>query len=713
MATLQKIRDRGTLLIIVVGVALLAFVLGDFLMSGTTVMDRVRDRAFVVDGETISTQEFADRIAAFEEFQRMLSNEPLDENMQTQIREAVYEQMVRERLIRSQATKLGLTVTTAELNDMVHGEFISPILLQLPFFLDPQTGMFSRGALIEFITAVNTTSQNPHEQAVLDQYRALWLFIEDMIITQRLEEKYISLLANAVMINDTEVKNNFELSQRNADIAFTMQSFFSIPDSLVTVTDREIRDFYNRHRNNFRLETPLVRLSYFMTEIFPSDEDFANVEAEAIRAADELAVTANPAMVVADFSETPFINAFVNENLLSPAQIEFVREASIGDTRGPVREGDVFQVFQLVDRTVAPDSVHLRMMAVPMASAFGQDSLVLNFVDSIYTEIRGGRAFADVANSLNPQSDGGDVGWAREIDLIAFGADVVRTVFSAPVGQPVRLSMPGQELILQVEARTRPITKHKLAVINMPVVPSERTTNNIDNELNQFVSHPEVSTRFNELAAERGYMIMPNILVAANEFGLGMGMARVPGSRQVITWAANERRMGSVRRFDLTNMRIVARVEEIIPAGTMPLSEVTSGIRTRLMNDRKAEHIISELNAQNLNTLEAFAEAKNSRVDTVRFVNFNTRNITGLGSEPVLNAVSAFAPINAIKGPMQGNMGVYVASVIERTQGAEEFDADQQRNIIFSENAHRLQMQSIDVLRGKLGVEDHRFRFGW
>jgi peptidyl-prolyl cis-trans isomerase D len=708
MATLQKIRDRGTLLVIIVGVALVAFVLGDLLTSGTTFMDRTRDRAFVVNGETVPTAEYAERIAEFEEFHRMMSGgEPLDENTQAQIREQVYQQMVRERLIRSQAAKLGLTVTAAEINDLVYGEFISPVLQQLPLFMDPQTGMFSRGRLVEVLEIISINSPNSDPQ-----YHSLWMFIENAVVSQRLEDKYLSLLANTVVINDTEARNAFELSQRNADIAFAMQSFFSVPDSAVTVTDKEIRDFYNRHKDNFRLETPLVKLSYFVQEITPSADDFANVEAEARRAVEELAASTNPAAVVADYSETPFRDVFVNENLLTPSQVEFVRSAAIGDVQGPTREGDLFQVYKLIDRTVAPDSVHLRMMAIPMASAFGQDSPVLNFVDSIYAEMRGGRAFAEVANSLNPQSNGGDVGWARELDLIgSFGADVTRAVFSAPVGQPVRLSVPGQELILQVEERTRPITKHKLALINMPVVASERTTNNIDNELNQFVSVSDVSARFNELAAERGFMIMPNMTVSASDPGLGMGMSHISGSRQVITWAANERKTGTVRKFDLTNVRIVARVDEVIPAGTAPLSEVSTGIRMRLMNERKAEHIIASLNGRSLNNLDAFATAMNSNVDTVRFVNFNTRNITGLGNEPVLNAVSAFSPMNTVTAPVQGNMGVYVASVIDRTQSAEVFDAEVQKEMMFGEAAHRLQMQSVEVLRNKLGVEDNRFRF--
>ena len=714
MATLQKIRDKGVLLVIVVGVALAAFVLGDLLMSGGTLMERGHTRAFVVDGNVVSIDEYHNRVALFEEIQRMLGRQ-LDENTTAQIREAAYQQMVRERLIGGQARRLGLTVTVAELNDLIHGTHISPILThELPFFINPETGMFEREWLVEFhsIAHLDTRDMHPHHRALVQERHDMWMFIEQMVALHRLEEKYLTLLSSAVMVNDVEDRKTFELSQQNADIAFAMRHFFTVPDADVTVTDREIRDFYNQHRNNFMMEAPLVQISYFVREIFPSDDDFANVEAEAFRAAEELATATNPAIVVSDFSDTPFFDVFLNENLLTPSQVEFVRTAAIGEVQGPTRDGDVFQVYKLVDRIVAPDSIQLRAIPVQMPTIFEQDSLVLQFADSLYNAIRGGTSFIDVANSIDPRSNGGEVGVVREIDLLMHGlsTDVIRAAFAAPVGQPFRVSIPGQELILQVDDRTRPITKHKIAVVNMPVIPSERTTNNVDNELNQFLALPDVGPRFNELAAERGFMIMPSASVPAS----APGLARIPGTRQVITWAANERRMGSVRRFDLPNLRIVARVDNITPAGPVPLSEVQEDIRMQLLNDRKAELIINELEAQNLTSLDAFATAMNSQVDTVRFVNFTTQRISGLGHEPVINAVSAFAPLNTVQGPMRGNMGVFVASVIERTQGADELDVqlqEFQRQMRANENTERLQGQSIAVLRNKLGVRDYRFRF--
>ena len=179
--------------------------------------------------------------------------------------------------------------------------------------------MFSRMALIEFLNVINTASPNPQEQQLVNQYKSLWLFIENMIITQRLEEKYISLLSNAVIVNDVEAKTSFDLSQQNADLAYVMQNYFTIPDSAVTVTDKEIRDFYDTHKKSFNAETPLVKISYFTVPINPSDDDLQKLH-------NNLKLFAQlqqhqPATVVADYSDTPYRDVYMGENLLTPSQL--------------------------------------------------------------------------------------------------------------------------------------------------------------------------------------------------------------------------------------------------------------------------------------------------------------------------------------------------------------------------------------------------------
>ncbi len=709
MATLQKIRDRGVLLVIVLGVALLAFILGDLLTSGTTLFNKTKDKAFVVNGDIVSTTEYFDTVSEWEEFQKMMNGEnSLNETTTAQIREAVFQQMVSERILNSEAKKIGLTVSKEEINDLVHGENISPILTQqVPFFIDPQTGVFNKNMMVEFLNNINNVNENAsyEEKALVNRYKSLWLFIEKMIKYQHLQEKYNMLLTNAIMVNDAEAKSNFDLSKQNADMIYVAKNYYAIADSLCNVSEKEIKEFYDQNKEVFKMNVPMAKISYFTREIQPSDDDFAEVEKEAHKAYEQLKSTSNVATVVADYSETPYHDIYVSRSLLSPEQISFVQSAEISQIHGPVRDGNSYKIYQLIDQKVAPDSIRLQVMAVP--ETMGQDSIITHFVDSLYNVIKEGTSFADVANSLNPQSNGGDIGWVREIDLLALGTDVTKTVFDAPIGELHRMKVPGQRIIFQVKDKSKPVKKYKLATIDMPVLVSEKTSNNVDNELNQFVSSPDINKNFNTLAVEKNYQVMPSYSISAQDFML----AQIPNSRQIINWAVNEKKMGTVRKFDLTNLRVIARVDNVYSAGTAPLSEVSSSIRARLMNEKKAEKIIAQLNGQNLNSIDDYATAMDATTDTVRFVNFNTQNITGVGYEPKLNAFATFAPINQVMKPVKGNMGVYVVEVINRTQEEGEYNAETQKNTMLGRNFYRIQQQALNVLRDMLGVEDNRYRF--
>ena len=707
MATLQKIRNRAGLLIAVIGVALLAFILGDLLTSGNTFFRKYQDKAFVVDGDIVSTQQYFDRVSEWEEFQKMISGEnTLDENATSQIRDIVYQQMVKERLLDLQAEKLGLSVSKEEINDLVHGEVISPLLQQLPLFVNPETGMFDKSALVNFIATINTdeSTLQPEQVAMVRQYKTIWLFLENLIKYQRLEEKYGALLSAAVMPNDVEAKTIFAQSQQDADIIYAVQNYYTIPDSLVNVTDAEIKSFYNENQHLFKTDVPMAKISYFAKDIVPSDEDFDEVESMTSEVYEKLLTTQNVSSVVSDYSDQPFRDVYVANNILTPDQRSFVKSANVSDVYGPFRDGNTFKLFKYMGKTVAPDSARIRMIALPQSMT--NDSLITAIIDSLHAVIEGGENFADVANQLNPQSNGGELGWVREIDLEQGGPEMTQKVFSSAAGSVSKIKMPGQLALIYVEEKTAPVEKYKLAVVNMPVIVGDKTQNNIDNELNQFVSDPEIATKFTEMAREKGYSVVPSFSISANDHSL----SQIPSSRQIINWAFNEKE-GAVKKFDLSKSRVIARVDKLIPSGVAPLSEVSDFIKSKLLRDKKADKITEQLASKNLTTLSDYAEAMGSEIDSVRFVDFNTTNITNLGNEPVLNAYAAYAPLNTVLGPLKGNMGVFVINVISREKSEEEYNAQQQKLDLQSNTMYRLQSQAIEVLKDKLEVEDNRYKF--
>lgn len=707
MATLQKIRNRAGLLVAVIGVALIAFILGDLLTSGNTFFRKYQDKAFVVDGDIVSTQQYFDRVTEWEEFQKMISGEnSLDENSTSQIRDIVFQQMVKERILDLQSKKLGLAVSKEEINDLVHGESVSPLLQQLPLFVDPQTGVFDKDALLGFLSTINADEATlpPEQVAMVREYRSIWLFIENLIKYQRLEEKYGLLLSSAVMVNDVEAESTFSYSQESADIMYAVKNYYSIPDSVASVTDADVKKFYSENQHMFKTDVPIAKVTYFTKEIVPSDEDFDEIESMTPEVHEKLLTTANPASVVSDYSDVPFNDVYVSAKSLTPDQRSFVQSADVSDVYGPFRDGDSFKLFKYIAKTVAPDSVRIRMIGIPENML--NDSLVTAFVDSLHTVIKEGKDFSEVANELNPQSNGGEVGWVREIDLLQAGPDVAQKIFSIPVGTVSKLNMPGQQALIYVEEKTKPVDKYKLAVVNMPVIVSDKTQNNIDNELNQLVSNPDLKTNFTQLAQEKGYSVIPSQTISATDHLLG----QIQGSRQVINWAFNEKE-GAIKKFDLSRNRIVARVDKIMPSGFVPLSEVSDNIRSLLLRDKKAEKIISDLESKNLTTLTDYSLAMDVEVDSVRFVDFNTPNITNLGNEPMLNAYAAYAPLNTVIGPLKGNMGVFVINVIDRDKSEGDYDAEEQKAEIHSNTLYRLQFQAIEVLKDKMNVVDNRYKF--
>lgn len=704
MAVLQKIRNKSGLLVGVIAVGLLAFVLpwGEI----TSLIRTQKDKAFVVDGDIVSTGAYHERITNFETFQKMISGQTsLDENTSSQIREFVYEQMVKEMMLDKEAEKIGLSVTDEELTDMISGANPSPMLRQIPLFVDPQTGQFSVQALNQFLSLVNTDIKSVplEQQAQLEGLKSVWETIRGMIKYQRLEEKYNSLIANAVITNDIEAKANSEATKATSDIAYVINRYSSVPDSTVSVTDKEIEKLYNERKNNFKTQDELRKISYFTKQIVPSDADYAAIEKEANTAREKLASSENPALVVADYSEVPYQDIYFSEKNLSQEEAQFAKTASNGDIYGPIRDNDAYRIYKLIDRTAAPDSVKMRMIIVPE----GADKLAAAAkADSIINVIKQGKDFATVANEIFPQSNGGEVGWVTEPQLASAGKEFVDTAFKTPTGEITKLNLQGQIQIIKIEEKTQPITKYKLALIQIPVTVSDQTLAGLDNEMNEFVAQNGNANNFVKAAQDKGYNVVPNTVIS----GAYPNIAQINGSRQVISWAFHEK-VGSIKKFDLSDYKIVAVINSKIDAGYLPVSEVKDVLKSELVRDKKAEKMITDLKAKNLATLSDYAQSQGSKVDTVKFVTFNTPNIMGIGRESALNVYAEVGQVNKMEGPVKGDNGVLVLTVLNKTDQSKDFNIESFKQTANSQNMYRVMSQAMQVLKEKMAVKDNRIEF--
>lgn len=708
MAALETIRNKAGLLVGAIGVALFAFVIGDLLTNGSTFFRQSKDKVVVVNGKKFTSEEFMNRVNELTEVYKLqLGQQTLPEEYNVQIRQAAFEGLVREEIMNEEFEKLGIQVSSEELFDLVQGKNISPMVQQIPFFQNPQTGQFDKSQMLNFLKTINTQDlsqfgANAEQVIAMKNY---WLFWEKAIKQQRLEEKYNALIAKSVIANNIEAKSAYEGAKVNADFAFAMQSYTSISDSTVKVTDKDYQAVYEKYKERFKQEETRS-VKYLAVPIRPSQDDFAEVASKMAQIKDEFVISDNVVDIVNDNSDRPYVNAFVAVRELSPSLQEFVNSSAVGAVKSPSLENDVYSMAKVIAKTTAPDSANVRFIALQ-----GSDEKAKALADSLVAVIEKGGSFAEVAAkySAHPSAqNGGEAGWVNEAAASQVSEDFRKAAFDSPVNKVTKVeSLYGIQLI-QVTQRTAPVAKVKLAVIDMEVSPSSRTTSNLYNDINAYIANNKSLADFEKNATEKGYSILSNPSVTGNDYTLGT----LRNARQAVAWAFREADKGQISQiYEIDNNFVVVALADVTPKGYAPLSQVKPFIKNEVLNEKKAAMIIADLSAKKLVSLDAYAQEMQTKVDTAMMVNFNTQRITGIGQEPALCALAPMSALNQVTAPVKGTNGVYVVNVFNKVDSEKAFDLQSEAKSLEGALAYRLTYQTFNVLRNQADVEDYRVNF--
>ncbi|MDR2470046.1 MAG: SurA N-terminal domain-containing protein [Tannerella sp.] len=710
MATLEKIRNKAGILVIAIGVALFAFIIGD--LPGKSYFGAPQDQVAEVEGVSIHYAEYQRRINEMTEVYRMqMQGGGRVEDYSDQIRQNVYNSFVQEIILNKTLEETGMKVTPEELFDMIQGEHISPMVQQIPLFADPQTGVFSKTRALNVLKTIeNIESVPPEQRAQVENIRNYWLFWERNIKQQRLQNKYITLLSKAIVANPLEAKNAYEGNQESSDIVYAMQSYSTIPDSLVTVSDNEAKKLYDQRKDQYKQKDMRV-LDYIAVEIRPSEEDYENVRADIENVKTELATMTSVSEIATIRPEMKCIDAFMAEKDWEPDVAAFVSKAEINEIEGPVFIDDSYRVYKLLAKTTGPDSVkvsHILLAATQTADT----TVTAKQADSLLNVLKTGGNFEELAalHSADQQSaaKGGDIGWLTETMALSVSEAFKQALFSALPNQPFALNTSYGTHVIRITERTSDVPKYKAASISLSVTASTKTSGRIYNELNQFLSKNNTVEKITAASKEAGYNLLSNVRVTTDERVLGS----IDGSREVIRWAFDGTGKNEVSKiFDCTDHYVVAIRLGALPEGYQSFASVAPMLKFELTAKKKGEEIVKRLKEKNLQSIEAYAEAMQTSPDTVKFVTMNTMRIAGIGLEPILNAEVTVAPERQLCGPVIGNNGVYVFTVINRTKDSKEYNEQEEIRTIESMNAYRAGYQTLQALTEKAKITDRRIRF--
>ncbi len=269
MATLQTIRTRAGLLIaIIIGISLAAFILGDLLQSGSSIMNKNQMKIGEINGESIEYPEFQRQVEELGEiYKQNTQQSQLDENSWVQVREQTWQTTVQNIVMSDVFKDLGLEVSSDELYDMLQGTNLHPIVQQL--FRNPNTGQVDRGAVVNFLKQLDTN--------VAPEQKAYWLYLENQIVSERTQSKYTNMVGKGLFVTTTEAQQSIADASKQINFDYISLNNNTVADSAVKVNESDLKAYYNAHKKEFKQEK-IRDLDYITFTVKPSAADYKDAE---------------------------------------------------------------------------------------------------------------------------------------------------------------------------------------------------------------------------------------------------------------------------------------------------------------------------------------------------------------------------------------------------------------------------------------------------
>lgn len=705
MAVLSKIRERSIFLIIVIAMALFAFVLGDLFKyrSSSNLMGEV-------EGNPITREQFAKEVDLYKAQRGNKSS-------QIQAAKSVWKSVIQEKIYKIQLENAGIVVGEEDVwNAIVN----LPYIQNSPAFKN-EAGLFDVEKFKEFLVNLKENADdNPQ-----DTQWASWLRTEKGIKSNLEQTIYTGLVKNGINTTLNEGKNYYKDQTTKSDIAYVYVPFSSVPDSLFTISDSEVLAYEKEHEKEFKVDATRD-VMYVKFDIIPTKEDEANLSkyiSDLINDKDEYSSAAKATIKVKGFknatdyksffsengSDIPFSEEFLVKSKLPKLVADDIFKAKNGDVIGSYKDKEFLKLTKVLDFINMPDSVKASHILISYKGALRStdtktEAQAKKMADSIYKLVKNNKKkFTEIAKKVSfdkaSGAKGGDLNWFTYNSMVPEFRDFSFFNKTGKVG--VVKSDFGYHVI-RIDGQKKFQKAVKVVTFGKKIEASEDTENDVFEKAETFTSDVITNgANFMKHAIEKGYNVNPSTGIKV----LNETLSGLKNQRTIINWSfKKETKLGDIKRFDTDNGYVVVRLTAKYKEGLMAVSRAKSRVRRILIEKKKADYIKKEMGKMSLKDISVKFK---STVQSSLAVSLASPVLSLAGRVPgVVGAVNASKTGDLLRGVI-GKTGVFAVKINKRDAPVNLPNYDAFRNQIFS----KLQLTSYkmyNALENTAKIVDNR-----
>lgn len=703
MAILNSIRKRGIFLILIIALALFAFILSDIITSGNT-GPKGQNNIATINGTDISRQSFMEEV---EIAQRNMG----PNGNSTQAMNMVWQKELRRVILEEQMDKAGISVEKAQLD-----KGLKSTLANNPTFLN-EAGQVDDGKIQEYIASIKASSPQMYQQ---------WIQFENELSENIKQDMYFNMIKGGLRSSIIEGEQEYHFQNDNINFSYVMVPYTSIPDEEITISDSDIKKYISSRPKEFETDAT-ADIEYVLIAEEPSETDIQEAkEATAALLTPRLEYNretkGNDSIAgfkdVVDYeefvnanSEVPFYDQWFFKNDLPASIADDLINLEKGDVYGPYKVENTYNLSRVLDTKSMPDSADSKHILIRYVGTMRAPEDITRtkeaaqkLADSILTVVRKDNSkFADLAQEFSDDSsknNGGDLGTSTPGRMVA---PFDEFIFNNKEGTVGLVETDFGYHVVQVGKQSDAKKAVKLATVTKQIEPSDQTTNDIFTKASKF----EVAVSkgdFNEVAKEQNLEVRP-----VNK--IGPMDATIPGienNRTIVNWAFNDdTKVGDTKRFSVPDGYVIAHVTRKNPKGTMSVADASPKVKPILLKEKKAEKIRASISGQSFDEV-----AKNNNVSVKPVSGISMASpLVGGSKEPKVVGRAFGTKAGETTSPIDGNAGVYLVKVTAFNPAPKMDSYINQANQLSSQAAPSAPNQVFNALKKKADIVDHRANF--